>query len=39
MDLVVNYKINLNVEIKYKSPDEIIQIYLNGKLKSDEEII
>lgn len=39
MDLFANYKINLYVGIKYESPEDIIQSYLKGKLKSDEEII
>lgn len=39
MDLFAQYKINLYVGIKCESPDEIIQRYLTGKLKSDELII
>lgn len=39
MHLFAKYKINLYVGIKNESPKEIIQSYLNGKLKSDEKII
>ena len=39
MHLFAKYKINLYVGIKCKSPEEIVQNYLNGKLKSDEKII
>lgn len=39
MVLFTNYKISLYVGIKCESPDEIIQTYLKGKLKSDEKII
>lgn len=39
MALFANYKISLYVGIKCESPDEIIQTYLNGKLRSDEKII
>lgn len=39
IDLFTNFKINLYIGISCKLPDEIIQSYLNGKLKSDEKII
>lgn len=39
MHLFAQYKISLYIGIKCKSPDEIIQRYLNGTLRCDEHII
>lgn len=39
MDLFAHYKINLYIGVKCTSADEIIERYLNGKLRSDERII
>lgn len=39
MELFANHKINLYVGIGSNLPEEIIQDYINGTLKSDEKII
>ena len=39
MELFTNYKINLYVGISNESPEDIIQEYINGTLKSNEKII
>jgi predicted Fe-Mo cluster-binding NifX family protein len=39
MELFTSYKINLYVGINNESPEDIIQDYINGTLKSDEKII